>query len=57
MKTSEMVYRCGGWAAYEYQGGIEVLVVLLDILHIVLGRLLLVYRIEIEAGVVGLDGA
>jgi len=41
---------------YEDQGGVEVLVVLLDVVRIVLDRLLLVDRVEIEAGVVVLDG-
>jgi len=40
---------------HEYQGGIGVLVVLLDIVRIVL-RGLLVHGIEIESGVIGLDG-
>ena len=41
---------------YENQGGVEVLVVLLDIVHIVLGRLPLVHRVEIEAGIIVLYG-
>ena len=41
---------------YEDQGGIEVLVVLLDIVCIIFGRLLLVHSVEIETGVVVLDG-
>ena len=41
---------------HENEGGIEVLVILLDIVHIVLGCLLLVYRVEVETGVVLLDG-
>ena len=41
---------------HEYQGGVEILVILLDIVSIVLGRLPLVHRVEVEAGVVGLDG-
>jgi hypothetical protein len=40
----------------KYQGGIEVLVVLLDIVGIVLGRFPLVHRVEVEACIVGLDG-
>ena len=43
-------------ATHKNERGIEVLVVLLDIVHIVLGCLLLVYRIEIETGVVVLYG-
>jgi len=56
MRTSEIGYRCGQWAAYEYQGSIEVLVVLLDVVGIVLGRLPLVHRVEVDARIVGLDG-
>jgi len=41
---------------YEDQGGVEVLVVLFDIVRIILGRLLLVHGVEIETGVVVLDG-
>ena len=41
---------------HENQGGIEVLVVLLDIICIVLHCLPLVHRVEVEAVVVGLDG-
>ena len=41
---------------HEYQGGIEVIVVFLDIVHIILDRLPVVNRVEVEAGVVGLDG-
>jgi len=40
---------------YEYQRGIEVLVVLLDIVGIVLGRLSLVHRVEVEARIARLD--
>ena len=50
-----MIYRCGRWAAYKYQGGIEVLVVLLDVVGIVLGRLPLVHGVEVEARIAGLD--
>ena len=50
-----MVYRCGRWAAYEYQGGVEVLVILLDVVGIVLGRLPLVHGVEVEARIAGLD--
>ena len=41
---------------HEYQGGIEVFVVLLHIVRVILHRLPLVHRVEIEAGVFGLDG-
>ena len=40
----------------EYQGGIEVLVVLLDVVGIVLSCLPLVHRVEVEARIIGLDG-
>ena len=40
----------------EDQRGIEVLVVLLDIFCIIFGRLPLVYCIEVETGVVNLNG-
>ena len=48
--------RAARQATHEYQGSIEVLVVLLDVVHIILCRLPLVYCIEIEPGVVSLDG-
>ena len=41
---------------HKNQGGIEILVVLLDIVGVVLGRLLLVHRVEVETSVVVLDG-
>ena len=41
---------------HEYQGGIEVLIVLLDEVRVVLRRLPLVHRVEVGVGVVGLDG-
>ena len=41
---------------HEYQGGIEVLVVLLDVVRIILSRFLLVHRVEIESRVIVLDG-
>jgi hypothetical protein len=44
------------WTTHEYQGGIEVLVVLLDVVRVVLGRLPLVHRVKVDAGIVGLDG-
>jgi hypothetical protein len=44
------------WVTHEYQCGVEVFVVLLDIVHIVVGRLPLVDRVEIESRIVGLDG-
>ena len=40
---------------YKNQGGIEVLVVLLDIVGVVLGRLPLVHRVEVQTSVVVLD--
>ena len=40
---------------HENQSGIEVFIVLLDVVHVVLRRLFLVYGVEIEAGIVVLD--
>jgi len=41
---------------HKNQGGVEVPVVLLDIVRIMLGCLPLVHRIEVETGVISLDG-
>ena len=41
---------------HEYEGGIEVLVVLLDIVNIIFDRFLPVRPIEIESGIIVLDG-
>jgi len=41
---------------YEYQGGAEVPIVLIDVVGIVLGRLPLVHRVEVDARIIGLDG-
>jgi len=41
---------------YEYQGGSEVLGVLLGEVHIELGRLPVVHRVEVDAMVTGFDG-
>ena len=41
---------------YEYQGGIEVLVILPYVIRIIIGRLPLVHRVEVEACIAGLDG-
>jgi hypothetical protein len=41
---------------HEYQGGAEILVALLDILRIVLGRLLLVHSVEVDARIISVDG-
>ena len=41
---------------YENQGGIEILVVLVQVLGVVLHSLSFIHRIEIELGVVILDG-
>ena len=54
---NEIIYENGWGATHEYQGGVEVLIILLDIVHAVLGRLLLVHRIEVEARIIGLDGS
>jgi len=43
------------WVTYENQGGVEVLIVLPDIVRVIFSCLLFVRRIEVEAGVVGLD--
>jgi len=43
-------------ATHKNQGGVEVLVVLLDVVHIVLGRLPLVHGVEVDTGIIGLDG-
>ena len=42
--------------AHENQGGIEVLVVLLDVVGVVLGRLPLVHCVEVKTRIVVLDG-
>ena len=41
---------------YKYQSGIEILVILVDVLHIVLCRFSVVYCVEIESGIIGIDG-
>ena len=41
---------------HENECGVEILVVLLDVVHIVLGRLPLVHGVEVEAGIICLDG-
>ena len=56
MKTSEMSRERGNQTTHENEGGVEVLVVLLDVVRVVLHRLPVVHRIEVEAGIVGLDG-
>ena len=40
----------------KYQGGIEVLVILLDVVGIILGHLPLVHCVEVDAGNISLDG-
>ena len=52
----KMIGGRGWWGTHENQCSIEVLFVLLDIIHVVLGRLPLVHRVEVEARVVGLNG-
>ena len=49
---------CGSerYTTHENQSGIEVLVVLLDVVRVVFSRLSLVHRVEIESSVVVLDG-
>ena len=41
---------------HENQGGIEILVVLVQVLGVILHSLSFIHRIEIELGVVVLDG-
>ena len=41
---------------HKNECGVEVLVMLLDVVHIVFGRLPLVHGVEVDAGVIGLDG-
>lgn len=38
----------------KYQGGIELLVILLDVVCIAFGRLPLVHDVEVKAGIIGL---
>jgi hypothetical protein len=52
----KMIGESGWWGTHENQRSVEVLFVLLDIIGVVLGRLPLVHHVEVEAGVVGLDG-
>lgn len=56
MRASKINDKSTRQAAHEYQGGIQVLVILLDVVRIVVSRLPLVHRVEIEPGVVVLDG-
>ena len=41
---------------YEYQSCIEIFAVFLDVFRIVLGRLPLVYRVKVDAGIICFDG-
>ena len=41
---------------HEDQGGVQILVIFLDVVGIVLRGLSIVHRIEVEAGIIGLDG-
>jgi hypothetical protein len=41
---------------HEYQGSVEVLVVLLDVVHVIFYCLPLVDGVEVSAGIIGLDG-
>ena len=43
-------------ATHKNECGIEVFVILLDVVHIVLGRLPLVHGVEVDTGIIGLDG-
>ena len=44
------------WCTHKDQGGIEVFIIFLDIVCIILCGLPLVHRVEVEAGVIILDG-
>ena len=55
MRASEIFGESGQRATYEYQGDIEVFVILLNVVGIVLGRLPLVHGVEVETGIIGLD--
>ena len=46
----------GKRVTYEYQGCVEILIVFLDVVRIVVGCLLLVHCIKVNAGVARLDG-
>ena len=54
MNTAERKLR--KLVTYENQGGIEILVILVQVLGVILRSLSLIHRIEIEFGVVILDG-
>ena len=54
MNTAERKLR--KLVTYENQGGIEILVVLVQVLGVILHSLSFVHRIEIELGVVIFDG-
>ena len=41
---------------HEYQGGVEVLIILLGAVRVVLGCLPLVHSVEVDMGIIGLDG-
>ena len=47
-KTSKIVKGSTQQATHEYEGGIEVLAVLLDIFDIVLARFLVISRVEVN---------
>ena len=46
----------GGAGANENQGGVEILIVLLHVLGVVLHRLSFVHGVEIDLGIIVLDG-
>ena len=54
--VDEVIGEIGRRATYEYQGCVEILVVFLDIVRIVLGRLPLVHRVKVNARIVHLHG-
>ena len=41
---------------HEYEGGVEVFVILLDVIHIVFVRFLVVNRVEVKSRIVGFCG-
>ena len=53
MTTSEIGGESERWSTHENQSGIEVVVVLLDVIHVIFGRLPLV---EAETRIIILDG-
>ena len=46
----------GGGRTHENQGGVKIFIVLFHVLGVILGRLSLVHGVQIELGIVALDG-